>query len=111
MKKIVKIGALSISLISFAAFAHHPAADRVDEDVYEMISTAVAETPHADMTFDSIDYGSSEMTITARGVEDLNNLVDDGLMNYVSLLEGNVNVSVNFQRGNNVTVRVSQTPN
>lgn len=111
MKKIFQIGALSISLISFASFAHHPAADRVDEDVYEMISAAVADTPHADMTFDSVDYGSSVMTVTARGAEVLNNLVDEGLMNYASMLDGNVNVSIDFQRGSNVTVRISQTPN
>ncbi len=35
----------------FAAFAHHPAADIVEADIYEMIDENVSTTPHADLIF------------------------------------------------------------
>lgn len=41
-------------LTSFSAFAHHPAADIVDEDIYEMIDENVADTPHAELDFTSM---------------------------------------------------------
>ena len=40
-----------------AAFAHHPAADRVDPEIYAMIDENVADTPHADLVLD--DMGSA----------------------------------------------------
>jgi hypothetical protein len=52
MKKIFKVFAVSALFASFAAFAHHPAADIVDAEIYEMIDENVADTPHADLTFD-----------------------------------------------------------
>ena len=49
--------ALVMALSTTAAFAHHPAADIVDAETYEMIDANVADTPHADLVFD--DMGSS----------------------------------------------------
>lgn len=43
-------------MASTSAFAHHPAADIVDPEIYAMIDENVADTPHADLTFD--DMGS-----------------------------------------------------
>jgi hypothetical protein len=54
MKKVFKVFAVSALFASFAAFAHHPAADLVDEDIYDVIDENVADTPHADLTFDSM---------------------------------------------------------
>lgn len=42
------------SFAGSAAYAHHPAADRVDPEIYSMIDENVADTPHADMTFDDM---------------------------------------------------------
>jgi hypothetical protein len=54
VKKTVQIVALASLLTSFAAVAHHPAADIVDEETFEMIDENVADTPHADLEFDDM---------------------------------------------------------
>ena len=51
MKNILQVAVLTSFLASFSAFAHHPAEDIVDEDIYEMIDENVADTPHADLDF------------------------------------------------------------
>ena len=54
MKKALQVAVLASLLTSFSAFAHHPAEDIVDEDIYEMIDLNVADTPHADLDFTSM---------------------------------------------------------
>lgn len=54
MKKALQVAALASVLASFSAFAHHPAADIVDPETYEMIDENVADTPHADLEFDDM---------------------------------------------------------
>lgn len=39
---------------SVSAFAHHPAADIVDPEIYETIDENVADAPHADLVFDDM---------------------------------------------------------
>ncbi|MBW8306475.1 MAG: hypothetical protein K0M46_06485 [Thiobacillus sp.] len=54
MKSVLKVVVLTSLLASFSAFAHHPAEDIVDEDIYLMIDENVADTPHADLDFTSM---------------------------------------------------------
>ncbi len=63
MNKLLLSTAITMAMASTAAFAHHPAADIVDADVYEMIDENVSDV-HADMTFD--DMGGD--TIDVGGV-------------------------------------------
>lgn len=51
IKNVIQAAVFTSLLASFSAFAHHPAADIVDEDIYEMIDDNVADTPHADLDF------------------------------------------------------------
>lgn len=51
VKKALQVAALASVLASFSAFAHHPAEDIVDPEIYEMIDENVADTPHADLDF------------------------------------------------------------
>lgn len=51
MKSLVKVAVLTSMLASFSAFAHHPAEDIIDEDVWAMVDENVADTPHADLDF------------------------------------------------------------
>ncbi len=57
MKKTLLTTALFLSMAGTSVHAHHPAADIVDPEIYAMIDENVADTPHADLTFD--DMGSS----------------------------------------------------
>ena len=54
MKKLLLTTSFFVSLASASAFAHHPAADIVDPEIYAMIDENVADTPHADLTFDDM---------------------------------------------------------
>lgn len=96
-----------LTLFSSISYAHHPAADVVDADIYEMIDSMVADTPHAEMTFD--DMGSSmETTVTSSSIVTLDNMLEDGLMSYVGMLEGDVSVSIDFNTDNSVTMVINQ---
>ena len=56
MKKIILASAIALTFGSSYVFAHHPAADIVDDEIYAMIDENVADTPHADL--DLTDMGS-----------------------------------------------------
>lgn len=55
MKTVLKVAAIASMFASVSAFAHHPAADIVDPETFEMIDENVGDTPHADM--DASDMG------------------------------------------------------
>lgn len=57
MKTPLITTAFFITFASASAFAHHPAADIVNPEIYAMIDENVADTPHADLVFD--DMGGS----------------------------------------------------
>jgi len=59
MNKMLFATAVAMAFGTTAAFAHHPAADIVDPEIYEMIDENVSDT-HAEMTFD--DMGSADAT-------------------------------------------------
>jgi hypothetical protein len=52
MKKILLATAIAVTFASSYIFAHHPAADIVDPDIYEMITENTADSPHADLDSD-----------------------------------------------------------
>lgn len=54
MKSLIQAVAFTSLLVAFPAFAHHPAQDIVDEDIYYMIDSNVSDTPHADLDFSSM---------------------------------------------------------
>ena len=54
MKKIILATAIAMTFASSYVFAHHPAADIVDPDIYAMIDANVADTPHADLDLDAL---------------------------------------------------------
>lgn len=57
MKTVIKAAVVASLFTSAAAFAHHPAADMVDPEIYENIDENVAETPHADLVLDDMGGG------------------------------------------------------
>ena len=96
MRKLFKITALATLLSAPTAFAHHPAADIVDPEIYAMIDSMVADTPHATVDFTDMGADTTETTISARSVRDIENMVDDGLLDYASMLDGDVTVVIEF---------------
>ena len=76
MKKTLLTTAMFMSLASTAAFAHHPAADRVDPEIYAMIDENVSDTPHADMTFDDMGGAMEAASSAMEGRDDMGAMSD-----------------------------------
>lgn len=109
MKNFYRVSALTLLLASTNLYAHHPAADIVDEEIYAQIDEMVADTPHASLTFDEMGGGMTETTITVDSVSNLETLiVQDDLLEYVELLDGVVDVSLDFNDDSSVTMTVNQ---
>lgn len=109
MKKLFTLSALSLLLASTNLYAHHPAADIVDEEVYEMIDSMVADTPHATLTFDEMGGGMTETSITVDSMDEFETLVtEEGLLEYVEVLDGVVDVDISFNDDSSVTLVVNQ---
>ena len=108
MKRVLHIAAFAAALITASAFAHHPAADIVDEEIYEMIDSLVADSPHADLDLTDMGGGMTEITLTTRTLTSLENMVDDGLLDYASMLDGDVEVAIDFNDDGSVTMTIRQ---
>ena len=61
MKMKLLTTAIAIAFASTGAFAHHPAADIVPPEIYEMIDENVSDTPHADMVFDDMGRDADDV--------------------------------------------------
>lgn len=60
MNKLFKLGTLAALLTSANAYAHHPAVDMVDPDVYAMIEENISDM-HLALDFDDMGSDSSDM--------------------------------------------------
>ena len=97
MKKIVILLAAFLITAPLHAMAHHPAADIVDEEIYAMIDAMVADTPHATITFDEdMGDGNDTTIIETDTVSTAEALIHEGLLADISLLDGEVTVTVEF---------------
>jgi len=108
MRKIVQAAVVTMAVTAVPAFAHHAAADIVDEDVYEMIDSLVADTPHADMTLEDLGTGMTETTLTTPTITGMENMIDDGLLDYAAMLDGQVEVRINFGEDGSASMTVTQ---
>lgn len=109
MKKIFLFSTLALLLASTNLYAHHPAADIVDAEIYAMIDSYVADTPHATLTLDEMGGGMTETTITTDSLSAFETLVArKDLLEYVELLDGVVDVSLSFNADSSVTMTVNQ---
>lgn len=109
MSKLVRITVIVLVLAAAAvAVAHHMAEGIVDEEIYAMIDALVADTPHADMTLDNPGAGMTEIDITTMTVQTVENLVDDGLLTYAAMLDGEVTVEIRFEDRRTIEVVILQ---
>jgi hypothetical protein len=60
MNRIFQLSTLALLLASANSYAHHPAADIVDPEVYEMIEENISEV-HLDMTFDDMGGDTTDV--------------------------------------------------
>jgi len=91
MAKIMSLTLILVLSFVLSAFAHHPTEDMIDSELFEMIDDMVGDTPHGDMEED--DFG---VTITGITVEDADDLIQDGLLDAASVLDGEVTITISF---------------
>lgn len=109
MSKFFQLSGLVLAIVTTNAFAHHPAADIVDEDIYAHIDSMVADTPHATLTFEEMGGGMTETSVTTDTLDDFESLIEEqDLLEYVELLDGVVDVSIRFNVDSSVTMTVNQ---
>lgn len=60
MNKLLLTSAISLAMASATAFAHHPAADSVPTEIYEMINDNISEQ-HLALDFDDMGGYSAEL--------------------------------------------------
>ena len=72
MNKILQLGTLTLLLAGTSAYAHHPAADIVDPDVYDRIEENISEV-HLDMTFDDMGGDSTDVGSAMEARDDAGN--------------------------------------
>ena len=108
MKSMRTLVSLAVfTLVAFPVIAHHPAADIVDADIYAMIDSMVADTPHATMVFEDMGGGMTQTDITAQ-IKELENIIADGLLRYTALLDGDVTLSIEFTTGKALSMTIIQ---
>lgn len=96
MKRILVV-ALLLAINASFVIAHHPAVDMVDAEIYAMIDDLVSDTPHAELVFDAEMGDGGEITvITTDSVSVADDLIDDGLLVDVSLLDGEGTIRIEF---------------
>ena len=109
MKNLLYCVALGIALTTAPTVAHHGSDGMVDDEVYSMIDDMVSNTPHATLEFDD-DMGgdTTETTVSTRSVRDAENLIDDGLLEYASMLDGDVTLIIEFDDNGGATILINQ---
>ena len=109
MRNFLIATVLCLALFSVPALSHHAAEGIVDEEIYEMIDGMIDDTPHAELTLDDLGGGMTEMTITTRTVTSMETMLDDGLLTYLSMLDGDVSVMIAFDPSGSVEMTITQT--
>ncbi len=114
MKRSIQFSVVSVilALIALPVMGHHPAEGIVDDEVYEMIDALVADTPHAEL--DPDDMGdmnvlTNETTIEAPSLMSLERMIDDGLLEYAAMLDGNVTIAIDLTDSRIVVMTITQT--
>ena len=60
------------------------------------------------VTITDMGGGTSEITLTTRTLTSLENMIDDGLLDYASMLDGDVDVGIDFSENGSVTMTITQ---
>lgn len=97
MRTLIFIVAICIALVPGLATAHHPAEDIVDAEIYAFIDEMVADTPHATLDLDdTMGDGDDTSVLTTEFVSTAEALIQQGLLSHLSLLDGDVTVTIEF---------------
>ena len=108
MKRLTPSLFLTIALAAAPAFAHHMAADIVDEDIYAMIDSLVADTPHAALDLEDLGSGMRVLTVTTDTTDAMADFLDDGGLGYIEELDGETYIDITLDETGAATLTVQQ---
>ena len=108
--RALKLGACFaiVAIIAIPLVARHAAAGILDEDVYQMIDDLVEGTPHADWTPPTSSGGMTETVIDTQTLQSVENMIDDGLLTYAAMLDGDVAVLITYGHGADIELTIYQ---
>lgn len=109
MKKYVLCTALASLLTATPVFAHHNAEGIIDDDVYASIDEMVSATPHAELELTDMGGDTTEISISTSSVRALENMIDDGLLDYAAQLDGDIVMTIEFDDSAGATATITQT--
>lgn len=107
-KSVLVVAGLLLLAMAGAVIAHHNAAGIVDEDIYAMIDDLVSTTPHGEMTLDDLGSGMTEIVIDQVTMVSVERMIEDDLLIYASMLDGDVTVQITFDGPRNVEILILQ---
>jgi hypothetical protein len=108
MRRAVTVAGLVCVMAFGAAYGHHAAEGIVDAEVYEMIEALVEDTPHALIDINDLGGGMMEIAIQAPTVRSMENMIDDGLLTYFAMLDGQVTLTMEFLPRGGMAMEVEQ---
>ncbi len=108
MKRALTYAALSAFLLSAPVMAHHAAEGILDDELYAMIDEMVADTTHAEIDLTDLGGGDTEIVVSTPSVRALENMIDDGLLDYASMLDGDVTMTIEFDDRGGATAVILQ---
>ena len=107
-KSVLVIAGLFLLAVAGAAIAHHAAAGIVDEDIYAMIDDLVSTTPHGEMDLTDLGSGMTEIFIDQVTMVQVERMIEDDLLIYASMLDGDVTVQITFDGPRDVEMTILQ---
>ena len=98
-----------VATVAIPLVAHHAAAGIVDDEVYDMIDDLVDGTPHSEFVLPTTTMGDLTQTIYGtRTVQTVENWIDDGLLTYAAMLDGDVEVLITLDAGSRIELQIDQ---
>ena len=76
MKNLFKLSALTLFVATTSAYAHHPAEDMIDPEVYDMIEENISDV-HLSMTFDDMGGNSGDVDTASGGSDETGSMSAD----------------------------------
>lgn len=109
MKRLIPATVVVLVLCALPVLSHHAAQGIVDEEVYEMIEALIVDTPHAEWSPpEEMGGGLIETVIATTTARPFETLLDGGLFIYLGMLDGEVVITMTFNRRGGVELLIRQ---
>lgn len=105
MKKLSILVVIFLVMVSVNSFAHHPAADIIDPEIYEQIDEMLSQTPHVTIIDDMMtttrlteaaDGEIVEIRVLADSMAAAESLINKGIVSFCSMLSGTTTITIEY---------------